>query len=58
MRGDATLSVRGKILAGIATQVVVERVRRRRARPPSQLGREQYVERVWDWVRRYKRASR
>ena len=54
MRGDATLWVPGEDHAGIATQVVVERELGKEGLDRHQLGREQFVERVWDWVRRYK----
>ena len=54
MRGEPTLYLPGTDHAGIATQVVVERqlladddVTRH------MLGRDQFVERVWDWVHRY-----
>ena len=62
MRGDPTLWLPGADHAGIATQVMVERsLAQEAAAHPSedagltrqQLGRERFLERVWDWVRRY-----
>ena len=50
MRGDNTLWVPGTDHAGIATQIVVERqLRGRRASSRHDLGREKFVERVWEW---------
>ncbi len=54
MLGDPTLWVPGEDHAGIATQVVVERELAREGRDRHLIGREAFVERVWDWVRRYK----
>src|SRR5690606_25264607 len=39
--------------AGIATQVQVERALRREGKTRHDLGREAFLERVWDWVDRY-----
>jgi valyl-tRNA synthetase len=54
MRGDPTLWVPGEDHAGIATQAVVERQLDREGTDRHTLGREAFVERVWDWVRQYK----
>ncbi|MBI2935374.1 MAG: class I tRNA ligase family protein, partial [Chloroflexi bacterium] len=54
MRGDPTLWLPGMDHAGIATQVVVERELTREGLTRHNLGREQFVERVWEWVRRYR----
>ena len=49
MRGDNTLWVPGTDHAGIATQIVVERQLQERGIDRHDLGREQFVARVWDW---------
>jgi valyl-tRNA synthetase len=54
MRGDPTLWVPGEDHAGIATQAVVERELAKEGTDRHQLGRERFVERVWEWVRTYK----
>ena len=54
MLGDETLWVPGEDHAGIATQTVVERELAKEGTDRHQIGREAFVERVWDWVRRYK----
>jgi valyl-tRNA synthetase len=54
MRGDPTLWVPGEDHAGIATQAVVERELAKEGMTRHDLGRVAFVERVWDWVRRYK----
>jgi hypothetical protein len=54
MLGDETLWVPGEDHAGIATQAVVERELAKEGTDRRQIGREAFVERVWDWVRRYK----
>jgi len=53
MRGEPTLWLPGTDHAGIATQVVVERELAREGLSRHDLGREKFLERVWDWVRRY-----
>ncbi len=53
MMGDATLWLPGKDHAGIATQWVVERLLAEQGISRHDLGREQFVERVWEWVARY-----
>jgi valyl-tRNA synthetase len=53
MRGRNTLWVLGTDHAGIGTQAVVERELRAEGRDRHQLGREAFVERVWEWRRVY-----
>mgnify|MGYP000451042534 CR=1 FL=1 len=62
MKGDPTLWLPGADHAGIATQVMVERsLAQAVVGKPSeeeglnrqQLGREKFLERVWEWVGRY-----
>lgn len=54
MQGDDTLWVPGEDHAGIATQTVVERQLAKEGTDRHQIGREAFLERVWDWVRQYK----
>jgi valyl-tRNA synthetase len=54
MRGDETLWVPGEDHAGIATQTVVERLLAREGTDRHKLGREAFIERVWQWVHQYK----
>jgi valyl-tRNA synthetase len=50
MRGDATLWLPGVDHAGIATQVVVEReLKRHEGKSRHDLGREEFLKRVWEW---------
>ncbi len=56
MIGDATLWLPGKDHAGIATQWVVEQQLAREGTSRQELGRERFVERVWEWVREYGNA--
>ena len=51
MRGQDTLWQVGTDHAGIATQVVVERQVEAEGGDRRSLGREAFVERVWDWTR-------
>ncbi len=53
MKGDPTLWVPGSDHAGIATQMVVERMLRKEGVDRHTLGREAFVERVWEWKERY-----
>ncbi len=53
MRGEPTLYLPGTDHAGIATQVVVERMLAADGVTRHQLGRERFVERVWQWVDQY-----
>ena len=54
MRGDATLWVPGVDHAGIATQNVVEKQIAKEGMSRHDLGREKFVDRVWQWVRQYR----
>jgi valyl-tRNA synthetase len=49
MKGYNTLWLPGTDHAGIATQIVVERQLEQQGQPRSQMTREQFVERVWQW---------
>jgi valyl-tRNA synthetase len=52
MRGDNTNWVVGTDHAGIATQIVVERQLQDEGQSRHDLGREKFVERVWQWKQR------
>jgi valyl-tRNA synthetase len=52
MRGDDTLWQPGTDHAGIATQMVVERQLEAQGIKRAELGREAFVERVWQWKER------
>ncbi|GCE11171.1 valine--tRNA ligase [Tengunoibacter tsumagoiensis] len=54
MQGDETLWIPGSDHAGIATQTVVERTLAKEGTDRHQLGREAFVERIWQWVHEYK----
>src|SRR5512137_1417251 len=54
MRGEPTLWLPGVDHAGIATQNVVERELAHEGLTRHDLGRERFLERVWDWVRAYR----
>src|SRR5947209_352987 len=54
MQGDDTLWVPGEDHAGIATQTVVERLLASEGTDRHNIGREAFLERVWQWVRQYK----
>ncbi len=56
MMGDPTLWLPGSDHAGIATQVVVERQLVKEGKTRQEIGREAFVERVWQWVRQYGRT--
>ena len=49
MRGDHTNWVAGTDHAGIATQIVVERQLQDEGKTRHDLGRERFLERVWQW---------
>ncbi len=49
MRGDNTNWVVGTDHAGIATQIVVERQLEEQGQSRHDLGREKFIERVWQW---------
>jgi valyl-tRNA synthetase len=51
MRGRKALWIYGTDHAGIATQMVVERLLRAEGTTRQELGREGFVERVWQWRR-------
>jgi valyl-tRNA synthetase len=53
MRGDRALWLPGTDHAGIATQMMVERQLASEGSSRQQLGREKFVERVWEWKRHY-----
>ena len=53
MRGANTLYLPGTDHAGIATQTVVEReVKKHEGKTRHELGREAFLERIWDWKER------
>ena len=52
MCGDDTLWQPGTDHAGIATQIVVERMLEAEGTNRHQLGRDAFIERVWDWKKR------
>ncbi|HSV97631.1 MAG TPA: valine--tRNA ligase [Spirochaetota bacterium] len=53
MRGKSVLWMPGMDHAGIATQNVVERLLQEEGKTKNDLGREDFVERVWDWKEHY-----
>jgi len=53
MRGKTTLWIPGTDHAGIATQMLVERQLESEGIKRTDLGREKFVERVWEWRRLY-----
>ena len=53
MRGDRVLWIPGTDHAGIATQMLVERQVTSEGTTRQQMGREAFVERVWEWRRHY-----
>jgi valyl-tRNA synthetase len=53
MQGFEALWLPGKDHAGIATQMVVERALAQEGLDRHQLGREEFVKRIWDWVGKY-----
>ena len=53
MRGDRVLWIPGTDHAGIATQMLVERQIVSEGKTRQQMGREAFVERVWEWRRHY-----
>ena len=53
MLGEATLFLPGTDHAGIATQVVVERMLASEGTTRLALGREKFEARIWDWVEEY-----
>jgi valyl-tRNA synthetase len=53
MRGHVALWLPGTDHAGIATQMMVERQLATEGKKRRDLGREQFIERVWEWKRHY-----
>jgi len=53
MRGDNTLWLPGTDHAGIATQMVVERKLAEEGLDRRTMGREKFIERVWEWKAQY-----
>jgi valyl-tRNA synthetase len=53
MRGFITLWLPGTDHAGIATQMMVEKQLEREGKKRHEMGREKFVERVWEWKREY-----
>ncbi len=53
MCGDNTCWIPGTDHAGIATQNVVEKALRKEGKRRQDLGREAFVERVWEWRKQY-----
>jgi valyl-tRNA synthetase len=53
MRGDLTLWIPGTDHAGIATQMLVERQLASRGVDRRQMGREKFLEQVWQWREHY-----
>jgi valyl-tRNA synthetase len=53
MRGKNTLWILGTDHAGIATQAVVEKGLRAEGKTRQELGRDAFVERVWEWKEEY-----
>ncbi len=53
MRGELSVWVPGTDHAGIATQMMVERQLTNEGKTRQQLGREAFVERVWEWRGEY-----
>ena len=53
MRGFTTLWLPGTDHAGIATQLMVERQLASEGKKRTQMGREKFIERVWEWKKQY-----
>ncbi len=53
MRGFITLWLPGTDHAGIATQMMVEKQLEREGKKRRELGREKFIERVWEWKKLY-----
>jgi valyl-tRNA synthetase len=53
MRGFITLWLPGTDHAGIATQMMVEKQLEKEGKKRRDMGRERFVERVWEWKREY-----
>jgi valyl-tRNA synthetase len=55
MRGDPTLWLPGSDHAGIAGQNVVEQLLAQEGLSRHSLGREKFLERMWEWMEKYKK---
>src|SRR5579883_149140 len=53
MLGDPTLWLPGRDHAGIAAQLVVERTLAQEGKTRYDLGRDEFLARMWDWIHRY-----
>jgi valyl-tRNA synthetase len=53
MRGFITLWLPGTDHAGIATQMMVEKQLEKEGKKRREMGREKFIERVWDWKKHY-----
>ncbi|HLZ43705.1 MAG TPA: valine--tRNA ligase [Candidatus Sulfotelmatobacter sp.] len=53
MRGFITLWLPGTDHAGIATQMMVEKQLEKEGKKRREMGREKFIERVWEWKREY-----
>ena len=53
MKGKRTLWLPGTDHAGIATQYVVEKQLKKEGKTRFDLGRERFIERVWEWKKEY-----
>ena len=53
MRGFVTLWLPGTDHAGIATQLMVERQLASEGKKRREMGREKFIERVWEWKQHY-----
>ena len=53
MQGEPTLWLPGIDHAGIATQFVVEKMLAKEGKTKHELGREKFLERVWEWRQKY-----
>ncbi len=58
MRGYETLWIPGTDHAGIATQVVVEQEIAKQGLRKEDLGREKFLEKVWEWTEKHKNIIR
>jgi valyl-tRNA synthetase len=56
MRGFITLWLPGTDHAGIATQMMVEKQLEKEGKKRREMGREKFIERVWEWKREYGNA--
>ena len=58
MQGYEALWLPGEDHAGIATQYVVERKLASEGKSKEEIGREKFIEAVWEWVREYRKRIR